>query len=54
LMGLEFFGIHVDDDRNELASRDARYISPEGSKVSVLVVPTNEELEIARQAAAVS
>jgi acetate kinase len=52
LAGLEFFGVHVDDDRNELASRDARFISPEGAPVSVLVVPTNEELEIARQAAA--
>ena len=52
LLGLEFFGIHVDDDRNELASREARLISPDGSAVKVLVVPTNEELEIARQSAA--
>lgn len=52
LAGLEFFGVRVDDDRNELASREARFISPEGAPVSVLVVPTNEELEIARQAAA--
>jgi acetate kinase len=49
LAGLEFLGINVDSDRNELASRDARAISPEGSPVSVLVIPTNEELEIARQ-----
>lgn len=52
LLGLEFFGITVDDDRNELASREARYISKDGAAVSVLVVPTDEELEIARQAAA--
>jgi acetate kinase len=52
LAGLDYLGIQVDDDRNELASRDARFISPEGSAVSVLVVPTDEELEIARQAAA--
>jgi acetate kinase len=53
LAGLEFLGIEIDDDRNELSSREARFISPEGAKVSVLVVPTDEELEIARQAAAV-
>jgi len=51
LAGLEFLGIHVDPDRNELASREARTISPEGSPVAVLVIPTNEELEIARQTA---
>src|SRR5690606_8690233 len=47
LAGLEFLGIEVDDDRNELASRSARFISPEGARVAVLVIPTNEELEIA-------
>lgn len=49
LAGLEFLGISVDPDRNERLSREARYISPEGSPVAVLVIPTNEELEIARQ-----
>ena len=52
LAGLEFLGINVDNDRNELKSRNARYISPDGSPVAVLVIPTNEELEIARQTAA--
>ncbi|KQQ28139.1 acetate/propionate family kinase [Frondihabitans sp. Leaf304] len=52
LLGLDFLGITIDDDRNELRSRDARYISAEGAPVAVLVVPTDEELEIARQAAA--
>ena len=33
--------------------RAARTISPDGSPVAVLVVPTNEELEIAEQALAV-
>jgi acetate kinase len=50
LAGLEFLGISVDHDRNELHSDRARYISPDGSPVAVLVIPTNEELEIARQA----
>jgi acetate kinase len=49
LAGLEFLGINVDQDRNELASKLPRYISPDGSPVAVLVIPTNEELEIARQ-----
>ncbi|HAM26787.1 MAG TPA: acetate kinase [Microbacteriaceae bacterium] len=52
LSGLEFLGIAVDVDRNELASKKARFISPEGSPVAVLVIPTNEELEIARQCVA--
>jgi acetate kinase len=52
LAGLEFLGIEVDDDRNELQSKAARVISPDGASVAVLVIPTNEELEIARQAAA--
>ena len=45
-------GMAVDPARNEAPSRDARVISPDGSPVTVLVVPTNEELEIARQTAA--
>ena len=49
LAGLEFLGIEIDDDRNELASRAERRISPDGAAVEVLVIPTNEELEIARQ-----
>jgi acetate kinase len=51
LAGLEFLGIHVDNDRNELQSKAARFISPDGSPVAVMVIPTNEELEIARQTA---
>ena len=53
LAGLEFLGIEIDNDRNELASRAPRLISPEGARVAVLVIPTNEELEIARQALSV-
>ena len=52
LAGLEFLGLHVDNDRNELESRAERRISPDGAPVEVLVIPTNEELEIARQALA--
>ncbi|MBW7457470.1 acetate kinase [Paenibacillus sepulcri] len=45
---LTFLGIELDDGRNTERSREARYISAENSRVSVLVVPTNEELLIAR------
>ncbi len=52
LDGLEGLGISVDPVRNALRSKEARYISPEGAPVAVLVIPTNEELEIARQTVA--
>jgi acetate kinase len=51
LAGLERLGIRVDRERNE-NGKGARVISPDGAPVAVLVVPTNEELEIARQAVA--
>jgi acetate kinase len=49
LAGLEGFGVEVDAARNAERRRDARRISTDGARVDVLVVPTNEELEIARQ-----
>ncbi len=49
--GLDGLGLSVDAGRNEAASREARVISPEGSPVTVAVVPTNEELAIARETA---
>ena len=56
LAGLSELGIEVDEERNAAPSSDGvRRISPPSSRVQVLVVPTNEELEIARQSfAAVS
>ncbi|WP_348786700.1 acetate kinase [Leifsonia sp. NPDC080035] len=47
--GLEGLGIRIDPRRNEAERDDARVISTDDSPVTVLVVPTNEELEIARQ-----
>ncbi|GAA2043953.1 acetate kinase [Agromyces tropicus] len=49
LAGLGGFGVAVDPDRNAIRSRAARRISTDDSRTAVLVVPTNEELEIARQ-----
>ena len=50
LSGLERLGIAVDPARNAAARTT---ISPPGSPVAVLVVPADEEAEMARQAAAV-
>jgi acetate kinase len=50
LAGLERLGIEVDPARNEASGSGARRISPDGAEVAVLVVPTDEELEIAREA----
>jgi acetate kinase len=46
---LENIGIIIDDAKNAAASRQARSISSDTSRVKVLVIPTNEELEIAQQ-----
>jgi acetate kinase len=50
LAGLERLGIVVDPERNEGRKKEITVISPDDAEVTVLVVPTNEELEIARQA----
>jgi acetate kinase len=49
LSGLERLGIEIDPDRNDAPNRGPRVISTDASRVAVLVIPTNEELEIARQ-----
>lgn len=51
LSGLGALGIEVDAERNAAASREARRISTDASPVDVLVIPTNEELAIARACA---
>ncbi|GAA1633511.1 acetate/propionate family kinase [Georgenia ruanii] len=48
--GLGFLGIELDPEKNAARSKEPRVISTDGSRVTVLVVPTNEELAIARQA----
>jgi acetate kinase len=52
LGGLDGLGIAIDPRRNTAPSREARFVSPDGAQVAVLVVPTDEELEMAAQAAA--
>lgn len=48
--GLEHLGIEIDSSRNYEANRGPREIAKDSSSVRVLVIPTNEELEIALQA----
>jgi acetate kinase len=48
LSGLAGLGIEVDEQRNSGLAKGARRISTDSSPIAVLVVPTNEELAIAR------
>ena len=52
--GLEPFGIQIDEERNMVADKVDRRISTDSSTVEVLVIPTNEEAEIARDAALIA
>jgi len=45
--GLKFMGIELDNEKNNVRSKET-IISTDSSKVKVMVVPTNEELVIAR------
>ncbi len=47
LAGLEFLGIKLDENANNTRGKEAIISAPD-SKVTVMVVPTNEELMIAR------
>jgi acetate kinase len=48
LSGLSELGIEIDEHRNSRSAKDARRISADTSPITVLVIPTNEELAIAR------
>jgi acetate kinase len=52
LATLGFMGVRVDPERNAVRGSGIRRISAADSLVEVLVVPTDEELEIARQSLA--
>ena len=48
--GLEHFGLQLDEGRNARRATTSRVISADDSPVTIMVVPTNEELAIARKA----
>ncbi|WP_298320536.1 acetate/propionate family kinase [uncultured Aquimarina sp.] len=51
---LEYLGIELDGEKNSIRSKEIRDISQASSKVKILVIPTNEELEIAKQSVKLS
>lgn len=46
---MDYFGIEIDQEKNQIRSKEIREISTVDSKTKVLVVPTDEEYEIANQ-----
>jgi acetate kinase len=48
LSGLASLGVEIDEQRNSQSANEARRISTDASPITVLVIPTNEELAIAR------
>ena len=46
---MDFLGIRLDEAKNETREKGLQEINSPDSQVKVLVIPTNEELEIARQ-----
>ncbi|HHW92121.1 MAG TPA: acetate/propionate family kinase [Firmicutes bacterium] len=48
LEGLEFLGIHIDGEKNQVRGREALISTPD-SRVKVMVIPANEEIIVARE-----
>ncbi|MBJ2124770.1 acetate/propionate family kinase [Flavobacterium sp. IB48] len=46
---MDYFGIEIDTTKNQIRSKELREINSDKSTVKVLVVPTDEEYEIANQ-----
>ena len=46
---MDFLGLELDEEKNSVRSKEIRNIGKETSAVKILVIPTNEELEIAKQ-----
>jgi len=51
--GLDALGIDIDQDANRSVAGSRGPVHKEGSRVQIRVIPTNEELQIARETAAV-
>ncbi|WP_026109994.1 acetate/propionate family kinase [Flavobacterium sp. WG21] len=46
---MDYFGIELDDEKNQIRSKEIREINVPNSKAKILVIPTDEEYEIAHQ-----
>lgn len=51
--GLSFLGIEIDEEKNKIRGQEMEITTP-GSKTKVFVIPTNEELMIARDTAEIT
>jgi len=49
LSDMEYLGIKIDKERNLAGSAKEALITKDDSRIPVYVIPTDEELEIARQ-----
>ena len=47
---MDFFGLDLDPEKNDIRAKKLTEIHTNNAKVKILVIPTNEELEIAKQA----
>jgi acetate kinase len=46
---MDYFGLTLNTEKNEIRSKEIREINLANAKTKILVIPTNEELEIANQ-----
>ena len=46
---MDFLGINIDNDKNNTNTHQLTEVHAENSQVKILVIPTNEEIEIAKQ-----
>ncbi|MBX9808127.1 MAG: acetate kinase [Flavobacteriaceae bacterium] len=46
---MDYFGLELDDVKNEIRSKEIREINQPQARTKILIVPTNEEIEIANQ-----
>jgi acetate kinase len=46
---MDYFGIYLDESKNQIRSKEIREINTVNSLTKILVIPTNEEMEIAIQ-----
>jgi acetate kinase len=49
---MDYLGITWDEEKDKNRNGDVHEINVDGAKVKVLIIPTNEELEIAKQSLA--
>jgi acetate kinase len=46
---MAYLGIELDEEKNAVREKGLREIQKEGAKTKILIIPTNEEVEIAKQ-----